>query len=309
MASAETAAEKGTSLFLREPRESELALCRLLLPRASDRPFGRHFRLAFAGEDQNLIAALSYRDDSTALGGVALHVIPPYRRLGFGTQLLEYTRQEARRLGRDVVSTDIDLKVHHEAEPFLTSQGFHRAGTITFAEIGIGDLRKSMDASRERLQAANRLPESAKVVSLAEAPAQELARLYAEHISYMHFLPGFGEIVRLDEAEDSIALLIGGKVAGFILARITAGLLHIPAWVVAPEFRGQQLGFALLAQLAGRVSGRVERLQFEFTDAAGVTAGMLSVPGCQVTRVAARFERRLRREPNQPEENRAGDNV
>lgn len=283
-------------IVIREPRDSELALCRLLLPRASARPIGRHFLLAFGGGGDKLVGALSYRDDGTALAGLAVHVIPPFRRKGIGSRLLSLAGEEARRFRRDIILADVDLKSDEQAEPFFTSLGFRKAGTITCAEIDIQDLRNSMQASRERLQAADKLPESFRVVGLPDAPQQDVMRLYAEHITQMRLLPGLREHIKLEEASESIALLAGDKLAGFILARMVAGELHIPAWVVDPEFRGHQIGYALLAKLAERVRGRVNRLHFEFTDAAVVTARMLSVPGCRVTKIAARFERRQRPE-------------
>lgn len=287
-----TAVEISNTLLVREPVEPELPLCRMLLPEACSNPVGRHFRLAFVGEPEKVAAALSYRDDGTAIGGVRLHVVPAYRRKGVGSYLLKVVDEEAQRFSRNRIFADVDLHAEPAAEPFLTSRGFQKLGTITFAEIGIQDLRANMEASRERLEAGvNNLPSSVRFVELSEAPMDEIARLYAEHIAHMQALAGWRQTFKLDRATDSVALLIGGKLAGFVLARVDEGVLHIPAWVVTPEFRGHHIGLALLSQLAMRVRGRVERMRFEFSDAAFVTARMLNVPGCQVTKIAARFAR------------------
>ncbi|MGH9638768.1 MAG: GNAT family N-acetyltransferase [Bryobacteraceae bacterium] len=289
-----TTLEGSAACTIREPREPELPLCRMLLPEACVKTVGRYFRLAFAGRPEKVAAALSYRDDATALGGIRVHVIPGFRRTGIGSRLLAYAAEEARRFGRSRMFADVDLKSEAAAEPFLVSQSFRKMGTITFAEIGIEDLRASLETNRERLRSAvGRLPASVRFVGLAEAPMEEITRLYAEHIAQMRALAGMRDSFRVDRATESIAILIEEKLAGFVLARLDAGVLQIPAWVVAPESRGHQIGYALLSQLAERVYGRVERLRFEFTDAAVVTARMLSVPGCQVTKIAARFERAL----------------
>lgn len=288
------ALEVSAALLIREPREPELPLCRMLLPESCANPVARHFRLAFIGQPEKLVAALSYRDDATALGGIRIHVIPTYRRCGIGSRLLEYAAEQAAYFRRSRMFADADLNSETAAEPFLTSQGFHKLGTITFAEIGIQDLRTSMEAGRERLQSAvHNLPPPIRVVDLSEAPIQEITRLYAEHVAHMQALAGLRDVIPLDRATESIALLINEKLAGFVLARVDAGVLHIPAWVVTPEFRGRSIGFALLNKLAARVRGRVERLRFEFTDAAVVTARMLGVPGCRITKIAARFQRRF----------------
>ena len=287
-----TALEISNTLLVREPLEPELPLCRMLLPEACSNPVGRHFRLAFLGQPEKVVAALSYRDDGTAVGGVRVHVIPPCRHKGLGTYLLQIVDEEAKRFGRDRIFADLDLHAEPDAEPFLTSRGYEKLGTITFAEIGIADLRASMEAGRERLNAGvSNLPSSFRFVELSEAPMEEISRLYAEHIAHMQALAGWRQTFQLDRAIDSVALLIGDKLAGFVLARVDDGVLHIPAWVITPEFRGHHIGFALLNQLAYRVRGRVERMRFEFSDAAFVTARMLNQPGCQVTKIAARFAR------------------
>jgi GNAT superfamily N-acetyltransferase len=279
-----------TRLALREPAESELPICRMLLPEACANPIGRHFRIAHLGESLTLVGALSYRDDGTAVGGVRVHVLPQHRRTGIGSRLLEAVEEEARRFGRGRITADVDLHNEPAAEPFLTSSGFQKLGTITFAEIGLEDLRASMQAGGERMKSGrNALPASFRFVELSEAPMAEITRLYAEHIAHMQALAGWRQTLQIDRATDSIALLIDNKLAGFVLARVDNGVLYIPAWVIAPEHRGHHIGFALLSELAGRVRGRVERLRFEFTDVAFVTARMLNVPGCQVTKIAARF--------------------
>jgi GNAT superfamily N-acetyltransferase len=281
-----------TVVVVREPAEPELPIFRMLLPEACSNPVGRHFRLAFLGEPEKLVGALSFRDDGTAIGGVRVHVLPHCRRKRIGSRLIEFVADEARRMGRIQVYAEVDLHAEPAAEPFLESQRFTKLGTITFAEIGIQDLRASMEAGRELLRSGvNNLPASVRFVGLSDAPMEEISRLYAEHIAQMEAVAGWRQTFQIDRATDSIALMTGDRLAGFVLARLEAGVLHIPAWVITPDFRGHHIGFALLSQLAERVRGRVERLRFEFTDTAFVTARMLNVPGCQVTKIAARFRR------------------
>ncbi len=281
-------------IAIREPRETELTLCRMLLPEACVSPVARHFRLAFAGEAVKLVGALSYRDDAVALAAVRVHVIPTRRREGIGARMLEYVANEAVKLGRRRVIADVDLQSELEAEPFLISQGFGKQGTVTFAEMNLADQRERMKSSGQKLEASiQKLPEGARLVSLSEAGAEEVTRLYARHIAHMEPLMGLRQAFRIDEQIDSVVLLINDRVVGFVLARVQGGTMHVPAWVVAPEYREQSIGNALLCGLFRRVSGRVERIRFEFTDAAMATPRVLNLPGYKITKVAARFERRV----------------
>jgi ribosomal protein S18 acetylase RimI-like enzyme len=160
----------------------------------------------------------------------------------------------------------------------------------------LADLRERMKGSAGKFEDSNRkLPEGegARFVNLGEAGADEVTRLYANHIAHMEPLIGLREAFRIDEQVDSVVLLIGDRVVGFVLARVQEGTLHVPAWVVAPEYRERSIGNVLLFELFKRVRGRVERMRFEFTDAAIATPRVLHLPGYNITKVAARFERRV----------------
>jgi len=289
-----TGLESVTAVAIREPRESESVLCRMLLPEACATPTARRFRLVFAGEPLKLVGALSYRDDAIVLGGVRVHVIPTHRRKGIGAQLLDYVANEAVKLGRRRVLADVDLQSEPEAEPFLLSQGFLKQGTVTFAEIELADLRQRMQASAGQLEDSSRkLPPGARVVSLSEAGEEQVTRLYARHIAHMEPLIGLRDAFHIDQQNDSVALLVDDNLVGFVLARVDRGTLHVPAWVVTPEYRGRSIGNALLFELAKRVRGRVERMRFEFTDVAMATPRVLHLPGYKITKIAARFERKV----------------
>lgn len=286
--------ESRIAVVVREPQEPELVLCRMLLPEACANPTARHFRLAFGREPLKLVGALAYRDDAIALGGVRVHVIPTERRRGIGAELLDYAAKEAVKLGRRKLLAEADLQNEPAAEPFLVSQGFRKQGTVTFAEMEIADLREQAKATAGQLKPADpKVPAGARVVSLSEAGEEEVTRLYAQHIAHMEPLIGLRDAFHIDQQIDSVALLVDDKLVGFVLARLDRGTLHIPAWVVTPEYRRQSIGRALLHELAKRVRGRVERMQFEFTDVAMVTPRVLHLPGYKITKIAARFERKV----------------
>ena len=284
--------EVSSDLLIREPREAESRLCRMLLPGACSQPIGRHYRLAFKGTPEKLVGALSYRDDATALGGLAVHVIPTSRRMRIGSELLEYAAERARSWGRNRIISDVDLHSDPAAEAFLQSCGFQKAGTITSAEISMDDWLVHMQRYRDRVRAGVvKLPASCRFAGLSEVAADEVTRLHAEHVAHTQALPGMRQSLRLDRATDSLAMLLDERLAGFVLARIEHDVLQILSWVVASPFRGQDLGRALLYELAARARDKVGLMRFEFTRHAVITARMMDVPGCRVTEIKARFTR------------------
>jgi GNAT superfamily N-acetyltransferase len=278
-------------IAIREPGEAELPLCRILLPEVAADPAGREFRLAFRESDGKLAGALSYRDAGAALSQLRLHVVPAYRRRGIGTKLVEYAAGQARTLGRGRLRAEADLHSETEAEAFLNARGFRRLGTITFVEIGVEDIRAFSSAYQERK--AVELPAGFRFVELSKAPQDEIARLYAEHIAHLDAVAGFRDLLKLERANASLALMAGEKVAGFVVARLENRVLHTAAWVVAPEFREKNLGVALLVEHGKRLRGQVDRQRVEFTEKSMVTPRMLTVPGCVVTRIVGGFEREV----------------
>lgn len=98
------------------------------LPDAAADPAGRFFRLAFDSAKLSVAGALAYHDSTGALTNVRLHVVKSRRSSGVGSFLLSHVLDEARRLGRQCVLVDTDLKNEPEAEPFLVARGFRRIG-------------------------------------------------------------------------------------------------------------------------------------------------------------------------------------
>ena len=58
---------EAVTLSIREPRDSEVAICRMLIPEACRESAQRCFRLAFEASGE-VAGALSYRDEGTLVG-------------------------------------------------------------------------------------------------------------------------------------------------------------------------------------------------------------------------------------------------
>src|SRR5579871_4112929 len=278
-------------IAIREPRASEAAACRLLLPEARLAPHAAQFRLAV--DDGHIIGASAFHDDGATIGGVRFHVIPPHRRQGIASLLLANIDETARALGREKLTAD--------AEPFLEARGFRRISRLTVVDCEIGKLRASWQAARQKLRPEDALPESARFVEIGgidDATMNEIVRLYAEHIAHVPYMPGQRRLWNLQRFRDSLVLTIDGKVAGVLLAQVTDGVLHAPAWIVPPEYRSRHIGLWLRVTLVDRLIDRVKRARFEFLESATASAKVKNEAGYETVRVIAGFERDIAEKPD-----------
>jgi GNAT superfamily N-acetyltransferase len=284
------AAMTNAEIQIREPRESEFAACRMLLPDASADAIGRVFLLAFDGP--TIAGAASYRDHVSALGDLRLHVIETRRRQGIGSRLVENVVERARNLGRARILADADVISETAAEPFLAAHQFRIAHRLTYAQIGLEKMRAQYPAVDKKLEGAPEFPASARIVGIVKAPPDQVVRMCVEYLANMPLLAGMTRGFRAEQYPESVVLLVDGQVIGLVLAQLTGRILRVPAWVVSADRQGARVGTRLMRELRERLYGRVDLVQFEFTDTSP-TAKLAARAGADIVRIAARFERLL----------------
>ena len=280
-------------LIIREPRESEFAVCRMLLPDAASDPTGRFFRLAFDSAKRSIAGALAYQDDSGSLTNVRLHVVKSRRRSGVGSFLLNYVLDEARRLGRQRVLVDTDLKKEPEAEAFLIACGFQRIGRLTSVRGPLIGRGPKAALFNHLLAKAEEFPPESRLVSIGEAPADQIFKLYSDYIANVPGLADMQGAFQLEQHRDSVVVMSGERVIGFLLAKVSGGIVHVPALAVVPEYRGRGMTNRMVRVLEDSLDKTVDEGQFDFADSATFTAKLAGEFGHHVLRIAARFERKL----------------
>jgi len=279
------------SWLIREPRESELAACRMLLPDACAQPAGRVFRLALEPAGSKIVAAYSYLDDTQALLGVHLHVVKTRRRAGIGSHLIQHILDEARTLGRQRILVDADLKKEPDSERFLTDRGFRLIGRLTSARGPVMGRSADREKFLARVAASEELPASARITDISEAPPGEILRLYGDHIANVPAMEGVVRTFHPEQFRESVVVMLGETMIGFILAKVSGETIRIPALVVLPEYRGKGLAIQMLAALDQRLDPDVRWCEFEFADSAIFSAKIAAALGQEVVRIGARFER------------------
>ncbi len=289
----ETPAAAAHSLIIREPRESESAVCRMLLPEAAAHSTGRFFRLAFDSAKPGVAGALAYRDNSEALTNVRLHVVKSRRRSGVGSFLLNYVMDEARRLGRNRVLVDTDLKQEPDAEDFLAARGFQRIGRLTSVRGPLITRGPKAALFNQLVAQAEEFPPESRVVSIGEAPADQIFKLYSDYIANVPGLTDMHRAFQLEQYKASIVVMAGDRVIGFLLAKVTGRKAHVPALVVVPEYRGRGMTNRMIQLGEDAFYEAVDEVQFDFADSAKFTVKLAAEFGHEILRIAARFERKL----------------
>lgn len=268
------------NLSIRPPRDNEWRACRMLLPETFEDVCSRQYLLGIAG--LRLAAATSFRRSSHAITHLRLHVVPPFRRQGAGSQLIAH-------LAGPLIEGTCDLTREPAAEPFCLRNGFTRIDTLTTVEAEMAGLRDYVNRLRERVA----LPPGVQVVPLASAPADQVARLHAEHVAHASELdPWRSRIGRSPEMSISPVVMIEGRVAGMLLGDVERSTAVVRSRVAAPGRRSGWINALLLAEAlnTGWDHG-ARRARFWFTQANHDTRKLAARMNAEVVGVTALFRR------------------
>jgi GNAT superfamily N-acetyltransferase len=290
---------------IRPPHSGEWPACRMLLPRA----FGRHrtpeVLLAF-DEDQpanpQITGAVAYQRRGSQIGILDLRVLRTHRRKGVGTRLLNNLFSTAMAGGHSVISVFTDILANPDAGPFLISNGFQSRNRMFVVEADLERMLAGMSRLRDRLVSSGRVPSSARLVTPAEAPMDEVIRLFDKYIMDERCLrPEFFRAsfssARFDES--SVILMVDGRVGGLLMVEWLRDIhrAEVPARVVVPEYRGGWANVLMMATALerGRAAG-ITRVRFESLEDNADTLSLARRFQADTIRVLDRFLRQVRSE-------------
>jgi GNAT superfamily N-acetyltransferase len=223
-----------------------------------------------------------------------LHVPAPLRRRGIGRALVEATARAC--AGQTpCLHSWMAVSDGEAAAAFLSAVGFEPSRrALEFAATG-SDYAKAKVAL-DRLAAAGQIPRGFRVVPLGEAPAEDVARLVAEHFrdAPVAALSGLARGVSSHDREKSVVLLDGDAVRGALIYRWNDGDPSVDAWVVAPESRGSIASFLLLeAAVRQALESGAQRFRFTCSDDNTNTIGLARRAGATLVASRATYTRRL----------------
>ena len=240
--------------------EPETSACLALLPKAADWPV----ELIAAKRGGELVgaAAVRWRNESNPAGfPVAIHVVAAERRRGVGRRLMEAATALCRGETPGLWSLHPIAEGTPEAS-FAVGCGFGFARREHHFEADTDAVLAVVAPTVSRLRDRGKLPEDLRLVSLAEAPLDQVARLFAGGSA----TPGAGMMDRLTRyardgdgvGDRSRVALRREQIEGAIIWRRRGDLALVEMWAIHPRNRGW-LSLVLLED--GLRRGRAEGLR------------------------------------------------
>lgn len=269
--------------------------CRMLVPETFSPRRAPECLVALAGSPPVPVAAAAV---SWVAGGFPfqVHVAPPWRRRGIGRALVDavatWVAGETDRLRSwSLVPED------GAAPAFLQALGFNVERRFIGYEAQSWRIAETIASLRGWLDRKGRIPAELQVVSLPDAPQQQVVRLAATELSIMPAALA-ARIAAQDTSgfsrELSVVLMLAGKVCGAILISRHQEMARVEVNVVAPEYRHGWANIVLLDESIRRgMAGGISRFRFFTDEKTRDTVNLGKRTGASVTGTGLLYERRL----------------
>ncbi len=254
---------------MRRASDAEGRACRLLLPEVFGPVYAPDLWVAIDSDTDLLVgaAAVAWRPVAEPPGfPVSVHVLEPLRRRGIGSALVEAIARacagDARRL-----QSAMSFEDNSPVIPFLRATGFSASRRMLEYQADVVTFYAAVKDLRDRL--ARKIPDSFRIVSLSQAPADEVALLVAQNFREASgaALAGVARGLGGQDPDKSVILLDGNTVRGALLYSWNDGDPIIDARIVSPEVRGSAANLLMLetATRNGLEAG-AKRFRFGCTD-------------------------------------------
>ncbi len=265
-------------VILRPATAADAAVCRMLLPDAC-RSGLSEFVIAALPEPPYVAGAAAFLRLPGRLEGVAVHVIPGWRRRGIGSRLMREVLGRAAAgqatHGPATVSGWVDVLRDPGGVAFAERLGFARGARSQTAECDIAVAGPYFERFRTRWLARGGMPTGFAIRRLHDADRRAVARLWTDYIATR---PGLRVDLVAAElggpgVESSPVLLMGGEVRGFLLLRFEGDIVWVAGEVIAPEARDGFTTAALSVAAWDEARARgSKRVRFDWGEGVAYTA-------------------------------------
>jgi ribosomal protein S18 acetylase RimI-like enzyme len=230
------------SFIIRDPRPAERRACRMLLPRATEPGERCRLFVAASGEPQRVIGAAALGPDLKHEGRrwlVDVHVIEPFRRRGVARALLRPLIDEANAHHLKSLRARDWVEPESDAARAWSALGFVVCQRRSDYRVDLTEALNILSPLVERIR--DRIPPGARIISLAEADLDAVAKLHQEFLggNPRVLLPLLnGTAPDRYDAHLSSVLTLDGQVVGMALGRTFAdGTCEVDSRVLHPSVR------------------------------------------------------------------------
>lgn len=280
------------NLAVRRAADHEMRACRLLMPDVFWPRSAPDLWVAIDPETSLLVgaAAIAWHMASDQPGfPLHLHVPAALRRRRIATALVQaIVRACAGNAPR--LNSWFDVAAESPAAAFLTANGFMVSRRMFEYEAG-PQFYPRIKAITDRLRKAGKLPDF-QIVSLRQAPAEEVTALIAAHFrtASVTALSGVAQGAGTQDPDRSVVLTDAGRVRGALLYSWNDGDPVIDAWVVAPEARGTAASLMMVeAATRNGLDARAQRFRFSCADDVRDTINLAQRGGAVLTATKLKF--------------------
>jgi hypothetical protein len=275
----------------------------MLLPGATGP--GQRSRLfaAVAGTPQRVVGAaavgMDRRLETAGAWQIDLRVIVPFRRRGIGRALVEHVADLARAHRVAALHAWEWVEADSEAARAWAALGFSPAQRKLEYEADIAAASSTLPPSYRQVIADKWIPETARMVPLAGADYDAIARLHVEYLggSRRLLLPLLdGSAPDCFHRKYSRVMLLDGRVVGFSLGRIGAdGVCEVDAHVLHPSVRMGWANLWLKMEAAERLlEDGIRTMRYFSLEQHGDTRRISRQAGCRLLRTLVQMRRELR---------------
>lgn len=251
---------RSSTLAVREARDEEHERCRTVLPQCFLPGAAPELFVASDGEDIRGVAAVLW---STGGFPLQLFVFEPFRRRGIGRALVDAV-VDAAHGETGTLRNWFPVVESSAAAAFLSRMGFAvERRLLGFDGDSAGFVEQAVRL-RALIERSGRVPDDARIITLGEAPRQEVAKLVAAEFGTA---PAFASAQLQTGAGYDPSLCVvathGGRVVGAVLAAREGPCLRVDVTAVAPDHRGGWANLLLLTSLVERgIAAGVSRFRF-----------------------------------------------
>ena len=240
------------------------------------------------------VGAVSWHRTSQPAGfPVYVHVEPAWRRRGIATALVEGIAEAARQ-DAPCLNSWFDVAPGSDAAAFCAATGFACVRQVFEFEAEMKKFYDLIKLTYDRFALRGKLTGDFHIVSLAEAPADQVAALVADNfaLASASALTQVALGTSSHDPDKSVALLKEGRVLGALLYSWNGGDIGIDAWVVAEEARGSAANLLLVEAASRRaLDAGAWRFRFSCTDDVRDTINLARRGGAVQTATKARFSK------------------